>query len=438
MWGSKAPVTLALLLVLLFSPLAGAQLPTEPQTSNYGVSMTPDRGSAHIDYLGSANLNLTLEDVSTAQAQGTSGQPVPNQIFFDTEIRGDPARGWQVSLGTNSLNTRPGETHRVPVIIEAGATIEDPVVEAVITATYEARDGSTSSTNTSILAVAKPNPVIQMRLEGATPTFAPDEQKRIPVVVQNGDYYPQMVAFRVDAPEGWTVSPPSSIQMGPKEQQTVYFDVKAPQDPWFRMNPTGELFLVDAEVTTANGNTATVGVPTPVSGWFLPGWVIPHLVLLGLGVIVFGKRATQKAREHRLEKCKPTFPGIPLEKEARYRAMQATDPDEAETMRERLKDLWGRRKEAWKDWYREQKDQAREQRRELREHRAAVLEARRSEEQEAAETLEQREKRRQELLERKRRLEEQADRDRQEAEEELAEELRKRRKDDEPFWKFWT
>lgn len=432
MAGSSTSTTLvaallpaALLLSVPLVPLGGAQ---SPQGDPHGIQVTPDRGSVNVDYLQAAYVNLHIRDISYAGQ--ADRPPVQNQLQVESEVVGNDTKGWVTSPTLPFTSIRAGEEVTIPVQIEAGATIENPQVTVKITVTHTPVRGEESVTNATVLAVANPHPSLSMRLDGVIPEFRPDEQKRIPLQVTNQDYYPQMVSFQVRAPEGWVVSPPSSIQMAPGETRQVWIDVKAPQDPWFRLNPSTSTISVTAETQTTQGGSFSVAVPTPVSGSFIPPWVIPHLLLLGLGLAVVGQRSVRKAREHRLEKGKPLFPGLPPEKEARYRAMKVEDPGQAEQMHERLKDLWKERKDAWKKAYKESKDRARRRRRRIFDHRAQVLEERKAADEDAQrkrEALEERRKRREELREKRERLQAERERQREREEEELAEELREKR-----------
>lgn len=414
----------ALLLLVPLTPHAGAQA----GDSFYGVQVTPESSSVTVDYLEAGYLDLHIEDISyTGQVETSS---LANQIRLDSEIVGNDTRGWVSAPTIPTRPIGPGEEVTIPIKVEAGATIENPQVTVKITVTHIAANGDRSTTNATALAVANPNPAVDARLDGVVPQFQPDQQKRVPLLVQNQDYYPQMISFSVQAPEGWVVSPPSSIQMAPGETQRVWIDIKAPNDPWFRLNPSTSTIVVTAQTETYEGGTYAVSLPTPISGSFLPGWVIPHLILLGLGLAVVGQRSVRKAREHRLEKGKPTFPGLPPEKEGRYRAMKVEDPEQAEQMHERLKKLWKERKEAWKKAYKESKKRARKRRRRIFDHREQVLEERQAAEEDAQrkrEALEKRRKRRKELREKREELKEERERQREREEEALAEEFREKR-----------
>lgn len=431
MAGSSTSTTLvaallpaALLLSIPLIPLAGAQSPD----SVYKIQVTPDRGSVTVDYLEAGFVDVRIRDISYTGQMDQS--PVISQLRIESEVVGNDTRGWSTSPSLPATTIRPGEEVTVPVRVEAGATIENPQVKVEITVTHSPPSGERSTTNATVLAVANPHPSLSMRLDGVIPGFQPDQQQRIPLQVTNQDYYPQMVSFQVQAPDGWVVSPPSSIQMAPGETRQVWIDVKAPQDPWFRINPSTSTLTVTAETQTTTGGSFSVAVPTPVSGSFLPAWVIPHLILLGLGLAVVGQRSVRKAREHRLEKGKPTFPGLPPEKEGRYRAMKVEDPEQAEQMHERLKKLWKERKEAWKKAYKESKKRARKRRRRIFDHREQVLEERQAAEEDAQrkrEALEKRRKRRKELREKREELKEERERQREREEEALAEEFREKR-----------
>jgi len=421
-----------LLVLLLLAPLAGAQ-PSPPAATSeggaYDFKLSASQGSVTVDYLRSKTLDLVVEDVSTTSDGGST--QAPSRMDLDVEVVGDKP-GWQATVAPSNFNIKPGETRTLSFTIGSTALIEEPSATIRVTATYETPDNRELVKNLTVLAVANPNPIVTVQGGSLPDDFRPDEQKRIDVVVRNQDYYPHMVQFTTRGPEGWVVSPPSSIQMAPGETRTVQVDVKAPQDPWFRLNPSSDGIQVAAEAADG-GPQQQITVPVSASGFFLPAWVIPHITLLVIGLAVIGRGMAQRVRERRLEAGKPTFPGLPPEKEARFRALSVAEPDRAEEMRERLKQHWSKRREAWKDWHRERRKRARERRSELRGERAAILAAR-EEDDRSGEDDERRRQRREELLERKRELERQREQERREQEDELAEELRdqrERRQDEE-------
>ncbi len=348
--GAPGRAIAPLLVLFLFSvPLAGAQLPGVSEGEYFGATIRADQSSASIDYLGTANIQLTVVDISVTQDLG--GAQPSNRIQFDTEVVGEP-RGWTAYTSPSSMLTRPGDVHSVNLNIQAGAGLEEPRVVVNVNATYIPTEGPERTVQTSVLAVANPNAIVQVQTGGSTDNFRPDEHRRVPLDVSNRDYYPRMVHFEVNAPEGWVVSPPSSVQVGPRSTETVWVDVRAPQDPWFQLNPTSAApIVVTASMEGEGISEQSVAISSTLSGFFLPGWVIPHLVLLAAGVFLFGRRSMQEAREHRLRKGKPTFPGLPPEKEARYEALKRKDPERAETMKQRLEKVYANRKEDWKEAY---------------------------------------------------------------------------------------
>lgn len=438
MTGRRARIAAIALLPLLLLPAiaapVGGQLPSSPDEEFFRVNVRPDPASVVVDYLGTATVQVTLEDVSYSRQ--TEPNPVPNQVILDAEVLGNDTVGWQAQLSPSTISTRPGETTTVALQISAGATIQEPTVEVRIEATYQPRAGEQTTTNATVLAVAEPNPVVRMDFQGTFPEFRPDERQRVPLQVTNFDYYPEMVSFRVNAPEGWVVSAPSSVYLAPGETETVYFDIKAPQDPWFRFNPTSDVVSVTVETQTNPGGSYTMAIPTPLSGWFLPGWVIPHIILLLLGATIVTKRTAQKAREHRLEKGKPTFPGLPPEKEARYEAMKHKDPERAEEMQDRLERLHEQRVAAWKDDYKERRRRERKRRKEAKKRHDAILEKKKREEKRRREAerrerkeIERKRKKREKLRKKREKLEERREQARKEREAELTEAMREEREE---------
>lgn len=399
----RSQVTLLPLLLLLTAPLvmpiAGAQLPSTEGQRLYGVSVEAERSSVFVDYLGNQVINLTLEDVSEPSAADLTA-PVGNKILLDVSVVGQP-RGWVASLGFYSLSSAPGQTHRVPMNIQAGATIEDPRVDIQLDVRYIGPEGEAQHYNLTFLAIAKPNPFLNLQLGGLPDRFQPDERQRVAVTIQNQNYYPDMVFFEVSAPEGWIASPPSSITLAPGEERTVYIDVKAPQDPWFRLNPRSETILVTAISSTSPSARYTVGVPAPISGWFLPGWVIPHIALLFLGAAVMIGHRKRAREEKRLEKGKPHYPGLPPEDEARLVALKKTDRAKASEMEDRLQTVHIKRKEAWKDRYKKRRELEKKLAKREKERHDAVLAAQKEKEK-ADEERRKREKQRLEEEKRKR------------------------------------
>ncbi len=424
-------VLLPLILFSLFtllSPSAAAQA-LEDEGSFFGVVMEVDQGSVYVEYMQQDRVNITLHDVSLS-FQDEALAPVPHRIHISTEVHGDSADGWHVSVPFSSIPSRPGDTHTIPVRVETTAMIQDPIVEIDVQATYVPRggDGGTT-TNATILAVAQPNPRLTLLSQSTPDRFSPDEQRQVPMLVQNEDYYPNMVAFSARAPDGWVVTPPSSIQLGPKESTVVHFFVKAPQEPWFRVNPSSDIVTIEAEIVDG-GMVASQGIPTPVSGWFLPGWVIPHLTLLLMGVAVLTKRGIEKTRENRLRKGAPSFPGLPPEKAARYEALKIAAPEKADQMKERLKKVHKDRKKEWKEAYKEERKKASDRRRNVNTRRKALLSQRKEEaKQKKAEQkkLDERKARREELLKKKQALQKASEEQQDRQEDELTDRMRDQR-----------
>lgn len=389
---------LLLLLVLpLIAPIAGAQLPDVEGERVYGVAVEAERSSVFVDYLGNQIINLTLEDISEPSTAGT-GPPVANRIMLDVEVVGQP-RGWVASLGFYSLNSAPGQIHEVPLNIQAGATIEDPEVTVRLDVRYIGPQGEAQNYNLTFLAVAKSKPFLNLQLDGLPDRFSPDERQQVALTVRNDNYYPDMVSFEVAAPEGWVASPPSSITLGPGEERTIYVDVKAPQDPWFRLNARSETILVTAQSESSPSARYTAGVPAPISGWFLPGWVIPHIVLFFMGAIAMVRSRQTTRQEKRLEKGKPHYPGLPPADEARLIALKKTDRDKAQTMEERLQGVHVRRKQAWKERYKKRQKLEKDLAKREKERHDAVLAAQKEREK----TEEERRKREEKRLEEEKR-----------------------------------
>lgn len=428
-WSWRARTLAApLLFLLLLTPVGAAQ----QDAQYYGVQLNTDRGAVGIDYLGSQVVNLTIEDKSLGSATGTV--PASSSVLLRTEVVGQP-RGWTASVGATQIFISPGETREVTLNIQAGATIEDPRVEVKVHALYRAPNGQERPTNISIMAVARPNPVIRMQMDGSPPELGPYERQQVPIQISNDDYYPEMVSFTVqDAPDDWVVIPPDSVRLEPGAQETVFATIRTPQNPWFQLYPSSETITMTARTMTNEGGSFTIPIPASVSGTYLPGWVVPHVLLLILGVATVGRRTVRKYRERKLLKGKPVFPGLPPEKEARYEALKIADPDQADEMEERLVALHQKRKEAWKEDYKERKRTERDQRKEARERHEMILDKkrerekrRREAERRKREQMEKKREQREKLLEAKRDLQAQREQARGEEEDELAKQLREQR-----------
>ncbi|MDX1612328.1 MAG: hypothetical protein R3185_08155, partial [Candidatus Thermoplasmatota archaeon] len=227
--------------------------------------------------------------------------------------------------------------------------------------------------------------------------------------------------------------------LAPGEERTVYFDVKAPQDPWFRFNPSGEVVLVEAASGSNPQAKYTLGVPVPISGFFLPGWVIPHIALFLIGLVAMVRQAAPRVKERRLEKGKPEYPGLPPEEHAVLVALKKTDPARSDLMEQRLKKLHKRRREAWKDRYAKRKELEKRMLARERARHDAYLEAQREKEREEAleekrrlkELRRQKRKRRKELKKlrrRKRKAEKRREKARKREEKALAKELKRKQK----------
>ncbi len=459
---------LLLLLSVLAAPVGQAQEPLDDEQV-FGVKVTAERGSAHIPYLGNQIINLTLEDISRpANLVGTA--PVRGNLLLDTEIEGQ-LRGWQASVGVSTIQTTPGQVHQVPLNIQAGATIEEPRATVNLTIRYMTNGDEQQRLDLSFLAVAQSQAFLNIRPDGLPDRFNPDDRQQISLTIRNDNYYPDMVSFEVSAPEGWVVSPPSSITLDPGEERTIYFDVKAPQDPWFRLNPSSPTILVTAQSETSPSARYSTGVPVSISGWFLPGWVIPHIVLFFMGAIAMVRSRQTTREEKRLEKGKPHYPGLPPEDEARLIALKKTDRDKAQTMEERLQTVHVKRKEAWKERYKKRQKLEKDLAKREKERHDAVLaaqkerekteeERRKREEKRLAEEKRKREKKLKELAKKKakarkrqqkaqkreeKRLQKEMEKEAKRKEKKLKElrkkkaELEKERSKDDagPWWKPW-
>lgn len=387
---------LLLLLPVLLAPVGQAQEPLDDEQV-FGVKVTAERGSAHIPYLGHQIINLTLEDVSRpANLIGTA--PVRGNLVMDTEIVGQP-RGWQASVGVSTIRTTPGQIHQVPLNIQVEATIEEPRATVNLTIRYMTGGDEQQRLDLSFLAVAESQPFINLQPDGLPDRFSPDERQQVSLTVRNDNYYPDMVSFQVSAPEGWVVSPPSSIMLDPGEERTIFFDVKAPQDPWFRLNPSNPTILITAQSESSPNARSSTGVPASISGWFLPGWVIPHIVLFFMGAIAMVRSRQTTRQEKRLEKGKPHFPGLPPADEARLIALKKTDREKAQTMEQRLQSVHVKRKEAWKERYKKRQKLEQGLAKREKERHDAVLAAQKEREK----TEEERRKREEKRLEEEKR-----------------------------------
>lgn len=394
-------VLLPILTLLLISSSAAAQLPEiETSDEHYAANIVPAQGSASIPYLGTATIPVTIDDISQDPG-GDQGAPREvNRITLSVDVRGNDTRGWVASLSQLQLPTRAGETHEVQLNLQVGATVRNPTVHVRIQSVYHAPDGTETLRNASVLAVAESFPRLTMQMGELPDSFQPNEFQSVPLTVTNSNYYPDMVSFRASQPEGWLVSPPSSIRLAPGETKTVFVDVKAPENPWFRYTTQSDLFSVEAVSETSGQPLVSVGVPVTQSGSTFPAWAGPHLLLLLIGAATIVTRSRKKRRDRRLEKGKPSYPGLDPEHEAELEGMKIAEPDEAEVVEDRLETLYEHRKQAWKEAY-EQRQEIEETLQEAYEERHDVLvEARESDGIPDAEKM----RRRRELLESKREL----------------------------------
>lgn len=404
MLGSKARHRRGLLplliLFLLLSPAAQGQVP-EPEMSDdfYAANVLPQQGSATIPYLGSANIPLVIEDVSTASNEDQTTRE-RNRIYLSVDVLGNNTQGWSASTSTFSIATRPGQTHQVNLNIQAGATIDDPTVEVRVQATYDAAAGEDTVANASVMAVAESFPRVTMQMDGLPDDFEPDQTQKVGFTVTNNNYYPEMVSFQVDGPEDWLISPPSSVRLAPGETKTVYIDVKSPQNPWFLYTSSSEFISVDA-VAGSNGQTMmTTGVPVSQTGVNFPAWATPHLFMLLIGAGMIAVRTRRKVQRWKLEKGKPSYPGLDPEHEADLAALEIEDPEQAETIEARLETLYEQRKEAWKEAYDRRKRAEEDLEEAYRERHEALVAARDADEDPDRRARAQRRR----LLERKRQL----------------------------------
>lgn len=395
--GPRTRLLLPLLCLLLVAPSAQAQISTSPDF--YGANVVPETGSVSLQFQGGANVPVTIEDVS-GPSQSDQIPRERGRISFDVEVVGNDTSGWAASVSKTFVNTEPGDVHQVMLNIQSGATVEQTVVEVRFTATYETPTGEERVTNASVMAVVEAFPRVTALPSDYPDTFEPDDLKRVPITVTNEDLYPDMVSLRVDAPEHWMVSPPSSFRLAPGETKTVYVDIRSPDNPWFLFSTSSEYIPVDAVSENGGGVRATTGIPVQQSGVNFPAWAAPHALMLLLGAGLIVKRSRRRLDERGLERGKPSYPGLDPEHEAEFEAMKVEDPDQAEVVERRLEALYDQRKEAWREAY-EQRQEAEEQLQQAYEERHQVLvEARESDGEPHPVEIE----RRRELLETKRRL----------------------------------
>lgn len=403
MLGSKARHRRGLLplfiLLLLCSPIQAQTPDVEPSHEYYAANVIPEQGSVSIEYLGSANVELRVDDVSVASSEDMSAREA-GTIWFSVDVIGNETAGWTASLSQYMVQTRPGDTHQLSLNIQAGATIDNPTAEVRVQARYDAPAGEETISNASVMAVAESFPRLTMQMDGLPDDFEPDLTRQVGFTVTNNNYYPDMVSFKVSGPEDWMVSPPSSIRLAPGETKTVYVDVKAPENPWFLYTSKSQLLTAEA-VSETNGQTLmTVGVPMSQSGVNFPAWAAPHLFLFLMGAGLIAVRTRRKLRDRRLEKGKPSYPGLDPEHEAEFEALKIEDPEKAETLHRRLDTLYDRRKEAWKEAYEQRKRDEETLEQAYQERHEALVAAREGEEHDEAEHL----ARRRRLLRRKREL----------------------------------
>lgn len=404
MSGSSTHVYRVLLPLIAFLLLAASfpaqsQLPeVEPSEGFYAANLQPERGSVSLAFQGSATIPVTLDDVSVASEQDPIFRE-EGSIYLSVEVVGNDTRGWSASIVPPVVQSMPGETHNLTLDVQSGPTVEESTVEVRIEAIYDAITGERRQTNASVMAVVESFPRINALPAEYPDTFEPDELKRVPITVTNSDIYPDMVSLQVDTPEGWMVSPPSSIRLNPGESRVVYVDIKAPDNPWFLYTSSSDYIAIQATSENSGQPLVSTGVPVSQTGMTMPAWVTPHLLMLFLGAALITKRTARKVRDHRQEKSKPSYPGLDPEHEAELEALKIEDRERASVLEDRLETLYDQRKQAWKEAYRERKD-VEEAIQQAYHDRHEALVAAREDEGRDVERLE----RRRELLERKRAL----------------------------------
>lgn len=391
----------AFVLLLIFSTIpTQAQLP-EPDISrnHYASNIIPEEGSVTMPFQGAVSIPVTIEDASMVAREDQVFRE-PGDIYLSVEVLGNNTDGWTASITPRYMRTTPGEMHEVTLDIQSGATVEQSVVEVRIESVYQPFSGDEHQTNASVMAVVESFPRLSVLPDDYPDTFEPDDMQRVGITVTNNDIYPDMASLQVDAPNGWMVSPPSSVQLAPGESKIVYVDIKAPDNPWFLYTTKSEFISIGVVSENSGQQLVSTGVPISQTGSNPPAWIAGHMFMLFVGAALVTKRTARKVRDRRYEKGKPSYPGLDPEHEAEFEALKVKDPEEAGVLEERLETLYEQRKRAWSEAYERRQDAEEEVQMAYHERHEALVTAREAEE--GADV--DHELRRRRLLEKKRRL----------------------------------
>lgn len=394
-------------LLLLLTPAAPAQeLPSTDDENFYAANVIPQNSSARVDYLGTVQIPLQIEDAS--QQFNEQAPRFTHQIRLSAQVLGNTSetRGWAATVDDIRIPTEPGDVHQANLLVTAGAQTNTYEVEVQVQAIYvPSTTGEPVVTNATVLVQANPFHAVSVLTADFPDSFSPDEHKQIPITVSNRNYYPETVTLRVSDAEGWVVSPPSSISLSPGETKTVFVDLRADDTPWFRYTTTTDIVFVEAYSETAERTVSSTTIPLSLSGSTLQPWVTPHIVLLLLGFATVAYRSGRKVREHGLQRGKPSYPGLPPAKEAEFEALKIQDPEKGEEVEERLEVAYDRRLEAWKAAYAKRKDTENELEERYRERHDVLVDRRDRDEPTSDEVREHRRdllQKKKDLLERKR------------------------------------
>lgn len=402
----RAGVPLLLILFVLQLPLAAAQdpptLPEAPtleelEQSQMGIALSTDSGYARVPYNGNAATRITVHDMSqdtgrTAATGGVGFDAKPHYVDLKVLNREEvDAAGWQVQIGSTSLQMFGGQTQDVDVNFVTTPQISQRVITATVIAEFfDGQTGYRTNQTINLTGEVMPYSLGNVRMLTFPQTVGQFEVHTFDVLVTNDAVYPD--EFTIDArmdKDGFVVIAPASVYIPAKETRTVTINIRTPYGTFYEWGNNANLKV---DVSSVRGGTFSVVGIMKVEGFYISSYWTPLLLVgaVSLGVVI--RDRNERAELRRLEKGRPRRVQPTPRQTVLLAELKRTDPETFKEKKARMDTLYKARRETYRDEHKRVVESDRAERKQARIEYAAAM---------ARKKMEKKEQRRLASIERK-------------------------------------
>lgn len=371
---------LAVLLFLLLTPPAAAQLPPAPELPSSGgddsaylvlnLGVVNDEAYVFVRPGQQARIAIEVQDLSADRAQDARN-PFPHSVTIEASIIQPVPRpqGYTVTISNNSLSTAPGTTSYATLIVSALFAAEQNYVTIAINGTLTGGDGDRTTDSTEVKVQLLPFYAGRVRVLAKPETVGQEELITYPLEIENQATYPDWFTISLNATPGFRASAPDRIYVPPLSKRIVNMTVYTPRTGFFEW---GTLGIVGIEIRSVSdpGFRYQATALVNVQGFHVPGYWIPVTLfaVVAAGLVLdkgLDKRRETIAREGRPRRPEPTPRQAVLLKELKKR-----DPEAYKIKMAALAAVWKARRDAYRSALKTQRAEerrlAQSQRREAR------------------------------------------------------------------------